>query len=124
MAAKVGEIGSVSSTEAALGKRVDSFPSQSYSGAGELVATSYNLTMNTKHVVVPFLGGTVDGVVQDIDNGDTFTLTGNVAIKSAAWQAAGVSDQVAAVVGSDEKTITFSTGSNNLTGYLHVWVTN
>lgn len=66
-----------------------------------------------KHLIIPFL-------TQLVDSGDTYTPSGEIGIKTVAWEPETVDDEVA--VTTDGTVVTFTASVGNLNGTLHMWV--
>jgi hypothetical protein len=79
-------------------------------------------TMGLKHVALPFL------TTNAVDSGDTYTPGGWIGITRAAWEPATTGDESAVTITAATATaqgyVTFTGSTDNIEGYLHLWISN
>ena len=95
---------------------------------GGLLQTFGTSTIGPKHLTLPFLENDA------IDGGDTYTPLGTatnydaIGIIRAAWEGATSGDECAVTI-TDATTssaayVTFNASTDDIEGYLHLWITN
>ena len=79
-------------------------------------------TMGLKHVTLPFL------TANAVDGADTYTPGAGVGIARAAWEGTTSGDECAITItdatSTAEAYVTFNASTDNIEGYLHLWVSN
>ena len=79
-------------------------------------------TMGLKHLTLPFL------TANAVDGADVFTPGGGIGIARAAWEGTTSGDECVVIItdatSSAEAFVTFHATTDNIEGYLHLWVSN
>ena len=89
--------------------------------SGSFLNTAGHSVVGFKHVTLPFLSANA------VDGADTYTPGGSIAapgevrVARAAWEGTTSGDECA--VTHDGVTVTFNASTDNIEGYLHLWIT-
>jgi hypothetical protein len=89
---------------------------------GAFLNTAGHSTAGLKHVTLPFLSANA------IDGADTYTPGSGTGIARAAWEGTTSGDECAITITDAvfatgaEAFVTFNASTDNIEGYLHLWI--